>query len=109
WRRTDAWITTIASTTRERAGTLTKRLAHSCSLGPLHRESHNPRQAPSHRVSRPPHADPEHRGRHQAGTTHPRTDRLPRSSPAARDAMRSEEHTSELQSRENLVCRLLLE
>src|SRR5690606_42122388 len=25
------------------------------------------------------------------------------------DAMRSEEHTSELQSRENLVCRLLLE
>src|SRR5690606_42114303 len=28
---------------------------------------------------------------------------------AARRAMRSEEHTSELQSRENLVCRLLLE
>src|SRR5436309_7462659 len=27
----------------------------------------------------------------------------------ARQAMRSEEHTSELQSRENLVCRLLLE
>src|SRR5690606_40301639 len=26
-----------------------------------------------------------------------------------RDAVRSEEHTSELQSRENLVCRLLLE
>src|SRR5690606_42156163 len=26
----------------------------------------------------------------------------------ARDAYRSEEHTSELQSRENLVCRLLL-
>src|SRR5271165_2906531 len=26
-----------------------------------------------------------------------------------RDEMRSEEHTSELQSRENLVCRLLLE
>src|SRR5690606_42041793 len=26
-----------------------------------------------------------------------------------RDARRSEEHTSELQSRENLVCRLLLE
>src|SRR5690606_41069512 len=26
-----------------------------------------------------------------------------------RDAARSEEHTSELQSRENLVCRLLLE
>src|SRR5215475_8269845 len=28
---------------------------------------------------------------------------------AARVALRSEEHTSELQSRENLVCRLLLE
>src|SRR5690606_39772504 len=27
----------------------------------------------------------------------------------AQDAVRSEEHTSELQSRENLVCRLLLE
>src|SRR5260370_20714533 len=29
--------------------------------------------------------------------------------PAARTAMRSEEHTSELQSHLNLVCRLLLE
>src|SRR5690606_42061251 len=29
--------------------------------------------------------------------------------PVARRARRSEEHTSELQSRENLVCRLLLE
>src|SRR5690606_40796900 len=29
--------------------------------------------------------------------------------PLAEAAMRSEEHTSELQSRENLVCRLLLE
>src|SRR5436309_10300332 len=28
---------------------------------------------------------------------------------SARDTRRSEEHTSELQSRENLVCRLLLE
>src|SRR5436309_7841656 len=28
---------------------------------------------------------------------------------AGRDVRRSEEHTSELQSRENLVCRLLLE
>src|SRR5690606_41120806 len=28
---------------------------------------------------------------------------------ARRDEVRSEEHTSELQSRENLVCRLLLE
>src|SRR2546430_13297051 len=29
--------------------------------------------------------------------------------PAARDTSRSEEHTSELQSQSNLVCRLLLE
>src|SRR5690606_41419231 len=29
--------------------------------------------------------------------------------PSQRDIRRSEEHTSELQSRENLVCRLLLE
>src|SRR2546430_4423607 len=29
--------------------------------------------------------------------------------PAFRDAVRSEEHTSELQSQSNLVCRLLLE
>src|SRR5690606_40087323 len=36
---------------------------------------------------------------------------LPRKapSPAAASENRSEEHTSELQSRENLVCRLLLE
>src|SRR5690606_41610884 len=32
-----------------------------------------------------------------------------RYSPDARKFVRSEEHTSELQSRENLVCRLLLE
>src|SRR6266511_6100471 len=32
-----------------------------------------------------------------------------RSVPAARRRTRSEEHTSELQSRENLVCRLLLD
>src|SRR5688572_32017789 len=31
------------------------------------------------------------------------------SSPSASDARRSEEHTSELQSQSNLVCRLLLE
>src|SRR5690606_40182983 len=31
------------------------------------------------------------------------------SGPLPRSATRSEEHTSELQSRENLVCRLLLE
>src|SRR5690606_41184160 len=33
----------------------------------------------------------------------------PSSSAASENANRSEEHTSELQSRENLVCRLLLE
>src|SRR5690606_40360062 len=32
-----------------------------------------------------------------------------RAEPAALEVLRSEEHTSELQSRENLVCRLLLE
>src|SRR5690606_42086269 len=35
--------------------------------------------------------------------------RLGRSQPRQIGAKRSEEHTSELQSRENLVCRLLLE
>src|SRR5436309_8964647 len=35
--------------------------------------------------------------------------RCPRTMPPARSRRRSEEHTSELQSRENLVCRLLLE
>src|SRR5690606_10002604 len=34
---------------------------------------------------------------------------LTRVAEEARGALRSEEHTSELQSRENLVCRLLLE
>src|SRR5436309_4503209 len=36
-------------------------------------------------------------------------DRSGRQYPADRSTARSEEHTSELQSRENLVCRLLLE
>src|SRR5690606_40353549 len=39
---------------------------------------------------------------------HPRDRRPPRRC-GNRDGRRSEEHTSELQSRENLVCRLLLE
>src|SRR5215475_15924431 len=39
---------------------------------------------------------------------HPRH-RAPRVAPHRQSAARSEEHTSELQSRENLVCRLLLE
>src|SRR3989442_16037800 len=40
-------------------------------------------------------------------TAHLRRARLP--SPMARSSLRSEEHTSELQSRPHLVCRLLLE
>src|SRR5690606_41373820 len=44
--------------------------------------------------------------RHRAGRADPRA-HLHRREPAPPD--RSEEHTSELQSRENLVCRLLLE
>src|SRR5690606_40709629 len=47
------------------------------------------------------------RGVRSAGAPAPHLpDRPPRRSPPAG---RSEEHTSELQSRENLVCRLLLE
>src|SRR5690606_40829624 len=41
---------------------------------------------------------------HLLGRPHQGVDVLDRN-----DAVRSEEHTSELQSRENLVCRLLLE
>src|SRR5690606_41377416 len=37
------------------------------------------------------------------------TERAGRDDVAGRARLRSEEHTSELQSRENLVCRLLLE
>src|SRR5207302_6254189 len=40
--------------------------------------------------------------------THHRTS-PPSAPPLPSDTVRSEEHTSELQSRENLVCRLLLE
>src|SRR5436309_15651689 len=39
----------------------------------------------------------------------PSARRRVRRGPSARGRTRSEEHTSELQSRENLVCRLLLE
>src|SRR5690606_41324671 len=42
---------------------------------------------------------------HPARRDHPGIRRSPAS---ARELLRSEEHTSELQSRENLVCRLLL-
>src|SRR5690606_40998763 len=47
----------------------------------------------------------DHRLRHLGSLPQPRHARLD----ADRRVQRSEEHTSELQSRENLVCRLLLE
>src|SRR2546427_5883811 len=51
--------------------------------------------------ARPPSDDPEVRSLHQRGSGHHVA------VPARRG--RSEEHTSELQSQSNLVCRLLLE
>src|SRR6266403_4672862 len=50
--------------------------------------------------SRPPAA---------ATRTRPRHETNPRTRGRGRNATRSEEHTSELQSRRDLVCRLLLE
>src|SRR2546430_7718358 len=61
---------------------------------------------------------PRPRGRFDRATPRGRTPLPPaprpraatgRNSPRARRARRSEEHTSELQSQSNLVCRLLLE
>src|SRR3712207_8976019 len=43
------------------------------------------------------------------GTLRPRHPRHPLRHPGFRQPLRSEEHTSELQSRQYLVCRLLLE
>src|SRR5688572_31465975 len=43
------------------------------------------------------------------GAAHRRAGRLTVPTLTYRDALRSEEHTSELQSQSNLVCRLLLE
>src|SRR5690606_39580299 len=66
------------------------------------------------RQRRPSRALPRTRGLGRGGD-HRRDElvRRPRGQPSARRrlslAARSEEHTSELQSRENLVCRLLLE
>src|SRR5690606_40929236 len=67
----------------------------------------NKRNPPQHNKR---HHQPCHIWRHtgaicQAARTLGRAPRLF----AAEKAVRSEEHTSELQSRENLVCRLLLE
>src|SRR5216684_8898882 len=46
---------------------------------------------------------------HRALDAHPDVDAPPEAAGVERDAERSEEHTSELQSRLHLVCRLLLE
>src|SRR5690606_41990109 len=59
-------------------------------------------------------ASPDLRDRHGAARDPRRVRRfagrhLPAGRRGDRAALRSEEHTSELQSRENLVCRLLLE
>src|SRR5690606_41292932 len=61
-----------------------------------------PRRAP-HAQTRPGPPDPHHR----RGLLPPHALRLARQRPPARKRDRSEEHTSELQSREKLVCRLL--
>src|SRR3712207_9126583 len=55
----------------------------------------------------PPCSTAGHRTQRPAASSSLRTSRLTRS--ASRAAPRSEEHTSELQSRQYLVCRLLLE
>src|SRR5690554_7690478 len=49
------------------------------------------------------------RSRHQSAIKGLRATRWPRPQDAATHCYRSEEHTSELQSRPHLVCRLLLE
>src|SRR3712207_8068633 len=54
-----------------------------------------------------PHRD--HPPRHTPGRRHSRRAQPPYATAARRRADRSEEHTSELQSRQYLVCRLLLE
>src|SRR5690606_41577706 len=69
-------------------------------LQPLHRTL----GGLQHRLPEPP-VPPPGRLQRSGGRGH----RPPRLQLRARAAHRSEEHTSELQSRENLVCRLLLE
>src|SRR3712207_7641537 len=55
----------------------------------------------------PGRAGPAEGGRGKAERAEPRA--RPATSPRERNRRRSEEHTSELQSRQYLVCRLLLE
>src|SRR3712207_7110123 len=57
---------------------------------------------------RPGHGCPRRRPAPRRGIR-PRVARAPRRPRGARPPRRSEEHTSELQSRQYLVCRLLLE
>src|SRR5690606_42127892 len=53
--------------------------------------------------------EPRHEGRADAGHRAPSVGPRSMASSIAHKIWSSEEHTSELQSRENLVCRLLLE
>src|SRR3989442_3031825 len=71
--------------------------------------SHRPRSAPGH-PGRPHHG--AFRARRCRTPAHTPPDLAPRGAFPGREvgwSMRSEEHTSELQSRPHLVCRLLLE
>src|SRR3712207_7106130 len=61
------------------------------------------------RVPREPHPAHRRRQRHHAQLDHRRSPVPPPEPGGVRQAARSEEHTSELQSRQYLVCRLLLE
>src|SRR3712207_8906743 len=66
--------------------------------------SHSTRTAPAFPGRRPA----EHPHRHFDGQS-PAVPAAATAAPASTSAARSEEHTSELQSRQYLVCRLLLE
>src|SRR5690606_41138224 len=63
--------------------------------------------SPGRPSSRPPSPSPSTRSARTASAAASSTPRP--SPPVSPPPRRSEEHTSELQSRENLVCRLLLE
>src|SRR5690606_40192477 len=69
--------------------------------------------APPERPNRPPPArrrkQPARPPPPPSRSAKPRRPQPPQPAPSASWRRRSEEHTSELQSRENLVCRLLLE
>src|SRR5438046_6735722 len=69
---------------------------------PPQAQHRQPDRRPRGRGARPPRPRP-------AAARPPRRHRTRRASDQALDQRRSEEHTSELQSLTNLVCRLLLE